>query len=664
MKTSNVNQGRAHPEAIIRGWVSNKRAGSSGVTVGDGSTTGDGITNITVTGGGGTVTIPGDGTAVINIPGRGSGTPGWFNVRDYGAVGDGSTDDTSAINDAIAALILVGSGVLYFPAGTYKVTAGLTALSVPCLVLGDGRASTDGTTDSISQVRFDTTSGTLFTVTSDNVSFSKLALYNGTGGTLTAGAAISVTAGGSWALYEALSIYGFYMGMDIQEGGSWSMRDCHVHHFKKYGVKIRNISSPQGGDWSMVGCYIVDGAHNADAGIRFESGAGGKIVNCKINSNSSGINHGIDVAPVTTITDLQISNTSIEGFRGDAIHIASGAGAGFYHITIVGNQIAQDGSYNSIGNGISISANTAGDITGVVITGNAVQVGPGGGSSTGYAVKLTKADRTLVSDIIVGVPSGGYAGVLNTSGCTNILDYTGGVAAGVAITGTPSSGQVPTATGAGAATWQTPSAGFTNPMTTSQDIIVGGASGAAGRLAVGAAGAALSIINSAVAWNSGTSFPGSKATGDRYWRTDLGLEAFWDGTRWLTTQLFREPMQVGNVTMPDTVGTAWGRMAMYGTTFDIWLVNWDISTYVATTNSGTSFWTASLNKYIANDTATAIDSFTTAADTVNTWTKRRRAIGASVAAATYFGLSVTGGKTSTPGGIYSASALEYRLILT
>jgi len=42
-----------------------------------------------------------------------------FNVRDYGAEGDGIAYDTSAINDAIAAAAGAGGGIVYFPAGTY-----------------------------------------------------------------------------------------------------------------------------------------------------------------------------------------------------------------------------------------------------------------------------------------------------------------------------------------------------------------------------------------------------------------------------------------------------------------------------------------------------------------------------------------------------------------
>src|SRR3990167_3760470 len=52
---------------------------------------------------------------------------GWFNVRAYGAVGDGTTDDTTAINSAVTAALAASYGaVVYFPPGRYRTSTGIT----------------------------------------------------------------------------------------------------------------------------------------------------------------------------------------------------------------------------------------------------------------------------------------------------------------------------------------------------------------------------------------------------------------------------------------------------------------------------------------------------------------------------------------------------------
>jgi len=54
-----------------------------------------------------------------------TGVTGWFNVKSYGAAGDGIADDTSEIQAAIAAAVAAGGGVVYFPAGTYLTSSQL-----------------------------------------------------------------------------------------------------------------------------------------------------------------------------------------------------------------------------------------------------------------------------------------------------------------------------------------------------------------------------------------------------------------------------------------------------------------------------------------------------------------------------------------------------------
>lgn len=66
----------------------------------------------------------------------------FVNVKseDYGAVGDGSNNDTSAIQSALDAASAAGGGTVYFPTGTYRTTSALTVAANVSL-LGAGPAA-------------------------------------------------------------------------------------------------------------------------------------------------------------------------------------------------------------------------------------------------------------------------------------------------------------------------------------------------------------------------------------------------------------------------------------------------------------------------------------------------------------------------------------------
>jgi len=81
-----------------------------------------------------------NGTSYADI--SGGINAGVFNVQTFGAVGDGVTDDTVAIQAAIDAIVLAAKGVLLFPPGTYKITAELTAAFTDTLVTGKGATLT------------------------------------------------------------------------------------------------------------------------------------------------------------------------------------------------------------------------------------------------------------------------------------------------------------------------------------------------------------------------------------------------------------------------------------------------------------------------------------------------------------------------------------------
>lgn len=75
-----------------------------------------------------------------------------WNVKRFGAMGDGVTDDSAAIENAIRQADAVGGGVVYFPPGTYAVVPHLSIGGSPTggiyidgkskvTLMGDGAAS-------------------------------------------------------------------------------------------------------------------------------------------------------------------------------------------------------------------------------------------------------------------------------------------------------------------------------------------------------------------------------------------------------------------------------------------------------------------------------------------------------------------------------------------
>src|SRR4051812_44498132 len=70
----------------------------------------------------------------------------WVDVKaDFGAAGNGSTNDATAINNAVtaaAALGVNGGATVYFPPGDYNVGSAITVSSSNVRLLGAGRNAT------------------------------------------------------------------------------------------------------------------------------------------------------------------------------------------------------------------------------------------------------------------------------------------------------------------------------------------------------------------------------------------------------------------------------------------------------------------------------------------------------------------------------------------
>lgn len=72
-----------------------------------------------------------------------------INVRDFGAVGDGITDDYPAIAAAIAYAVTLGGGIVQFPEGTFRITSTINILDSGITLIGIGEGHYYGTVSSV-----------------------------------------------------------------------------------------------------------------------------------------------------------------------------------------------------------------------------------------------------------------------------------------------------------------------------------------------------------------------------------------------------------------------------------------------------------------------------------------------------------------------------------
>jgi hypothetical protein len=346
----------------------------------------------------------------------------WFNVKDYGAVGDGTTDDRTDINLAIAAYNAAG-GVLYFPAATYYVSNALTALTKPGLVLGDGMGPIGS---GASVIKTDHATAKLFTVSGTFIEFRGLGMENTATTPASGGAAIATTTGhGAVCTYRNLWIRGFYDGMALQHGGLWAAEDVVVVNPSRYGFWIANADAPDGGDWGMSNCHVTTDSgstHTPTSAIRQDSAGGGKIVNLKINGDAAhpfvtGYDLNINGSANTTSV-ATLASSSIENVSGDAILISTTGTGVFNLLTISSLEVGLYG--NNSGRAVKISAathgvyNAAGSIGVCVIDGLVARTD----GTARAAVQLVNTDSVTLGEMALS----GFNARYTSSGDTNTID--------------------------------------------------------------------------------------------------------------------------------------------------------------------------------------------------------------------------------------------------
>lgn len=165
------------------------------------------------------------------------------------------------------------------------------------------------------------------------------------------------------------------------------------------------------------------------------------------------------------------------------------------------------------------------------------------------------------------------------------------------------------------------------------------------------------------AYPEGVSFPSSPATDEKYYRKDLQLLCYFDGTRWLTVDEYVVAALVTNSIQPYAASNTRNLRFPRPSNFGIYLTRLSCSTFVAGTSDSTNYWSVALESVSAANVGTSVVSFDTKTDASNTWVAHDQSIGAVLAAGA-INLGVSHTKTGAPGNLLNVCALRYRQIIT
>lgn len=167
-----------------------------------------------------TVNARGQITSASNGAAATGSSVAWINVKDFGATGDGTTDDTAAIETAIASV--TSGGTLYFPFGTYRVTNSITLPpqagdAAQMIVRGDGWGSViKPMANSMTQV---------FNVTGDQITIQDLSFEN-TSSLATYGVKFAFANGDDASKIVNCRFIAFTVGLYAYRSSGWEVSQC------------------------------------------------------------------------------------------------------------------------------------------------------------------------------------------------------------------------------------------------------------------------------------------------------------------------------------------------------------------------------------------------------------------------------------------------------
>lgn len=388
-----------------------------------------------------------------------------YDVRAYGAKGNGVTDDSAAINAALSAASAAGGGTVYLPPGNYILGTSVAPGSNTVL-RGAGPASKLTCTANTPAISVNSAS---------NVQVRDLQVVGGNNGAFTSNRGVhfnTVTAG----LISNVRTLTCYQGISVYSSSSITVENCYVANDISGGsdAGIRLSSTNR---CTVRGNFIdTPAAHGINAGSLgtdsiiegnhiWSPGNAGITIN---GSSTTGTGPGILIAN-NIIRDAAVNGMIIENgaswircignfvytSASDGISISDGTGDAPAHVIIADNVIRTAGRYGIFDNGcnyITIEGNTVtvfvddgircGAGIGCKVTGNTVT---DGSSTLGAGIRIYSglndaivANNTIRANAGIGIVIDADRAIV-TGNAVRDNDVTGVLAVGgIVLTGNAS----------------------------------------------------------------------------------------------------------------------------------------------------------------------------------------------------------------------------------
>lgn len=323
---------------------------------------------------------------------------GPVSAKQFGAKGDGTTNDSAALQAAHNT-----GKLIYYPEGNYLFSPGITIVSGG--IVGDGPTQTTLKSN-------DTTAANLITFTgnfsgSSNIIplFKDFSLTGNIAKATGAGIYVSPSTGEASYLHFENVVFSYIPTCIAFTAASlWKIIGCDFLAYSVAGVDVANTNDNDSGD-SVIASCVFNNPYSTGSAVLQRSSGGLKIIGNKMLGGARG--YDLQFNGVKNTADIIISGNSIENMTQQAISLARVSGAfTVINVAITGNQIGVNVN--------GIQTDNSGFLSEVAIGNNAFNIG---GVSANSAIALSN-----VANFTTGINSyrgNGVAGSVAVSVAAN-----------------------------------------------------------------------------------------------------------------------------------------------------------------------------------------------------------------------------------------------------